>query len=96
MNWKKDVTTVGIKIVKPNGEERIIDVDNEKVSQDAEFKAAIPNPEIDIVIFSSLRTITSEAFREPMYDLMLSTNIQHCSAGWLWRWNDYFLNIQIL
>lgn len=49
---KQGTNTLGIKIVKPNGDEKIIDVKSEAVTSDEEKKIAIPNLEIgDIIDF---------------------------------------------
>ena len=49
---KQGKNTLGIKIVKPNGSEKIIDVNSEAVTSDKEKKIAIPNLEIgDIIDF---------------------------------------------
>jgi len=100
MNWKKDVTTVGIKIVKPNGEERIIDVDNEKVSQDAEFKVAIPNLEIgdivDIFIFEDdyLRSFSGTHVYDPVERVLSTQYPVLFSRLAVEVENDYFLNME--
>jgi len=49
---KQGKNTLGVKIVKPNGSEKIIDVNSEAVTSDKEKKIAIPNLEIgDIIDF---------------------------------------------
>jgi len=49
-SYKKGTTTVGVKIVKPNGKEIDIDVDKDSKKVDSENKIAIANLEIGDVI----------------------------------------------
>lgn len=47
---RRGTNSIGIKVVKPNGKEIILDVDKEAVSLDAEKKIAIPNLEIGDIV----------------------------------------------
>lgn len=49
-SWKKGTTTIGIKIVKPNGKEVVIDTDKESKKVDDENKIAISGLETGDVI----------------------------------------------
>lgn len=54
--WKKGENIIGIKIIKPDGNEIIIDIDEEAVENDNEKKLAISNLEVgDILDYYSYR-----------------------------------------
>ncbi|MEW5675128.1 hypothetical protein ABGT15_02325 [Flavobacterium enshiense] len=58
-------TTLGIKIVKPDGKEIVVDVDKEAVQEDNHKKVAIPNLEIgDIIDIYDYSTESFESFFE--------------------------------
>ncbi len=100
INFYQEETIIGIKIIKPNGEEVILDIDAETVTQDEENKVAIPNLEvgdiIDIFIYEDdyLRSFSGTHIYEPE-EKVLSTNYPI-----LYRKldvtveNDYFLNME--
>lgn len=55
-HWKKGENIIGIKIIKPDGKEIIIDIDEEAVENDNEKKLAISNLEVgDILDYYSYR-----------------------------------------
>lgn len=60
---KQGTNTLGIKIVKPNGDEKIIDVNSEAVTSDNEKKIAIPNLEIGDIIDFYFHSV--EPFKSP-------------------------------
>ena len=60
---KQGTNTLGIKIVKPNGDEKIIDVKSEAVTSDKEKKIAIPNLEIGDIIDFYFHSV--EPFKSP-------------------------------
>ena len=47
---RRGTNSIGIKVIKPNGKETILDVSKEAVSLDAEKKIAIPNLEIGDIV----------------------------------------------
>ena len=100
VNWKRDATTVGIKVIKPNGEERIIDVDNEKVTQDEAYKIAIPNLEVgdilDIFIFEDdfLRSFSGTHIYDPVERVLSTKYPVLFSRTAVEVENDYFLNME--
>ncbi|KGO86615.1 hypothetical protein Q765_10355 [Flavobacterium rivuli WB 3.3-2 = DSM 21788] len=50
--WKRGTNTIGIKVIKPDGTEKEIDVDAEAITTDQTKKIAIPNLEVgDIIDF---------------------------------------------
>lgn len=60
----KNISIVGLKIVKPNGKEEILNVDEEAVKVDEKYKVAIPNLEVGDIIdyyFYTVETFTSQA-----------------------------------
>lgn len=60
---KQGSNTLGIKIVKPDGAEKIIDVTSEAVTSDKEKKIAIPNLEIGDIIDYYFHSV--EPFKSP-------------------------------
>jgi hypothetical protein len=50
--WKRGTNIIGIKVIKPDGSEKEIDIDAEAITTDATKKIAIPNLEVgDIIDF---------------------------------------------
>lgn len=62
-------TVIGIKVIKPNGTENIIDTEKEAISVDKEKKIAVPNLEIgDIIDFYNYSTETFSSTFEFGFD----------------------------
>ena len=66
---------LGVKIIKPNGEEIEIDVDNEAIKDDEENKLAIPNLEkgdiIDYYLYSNIVVSENDLYQfEPVEDIV--------------------------
>ncbi|RFN57871.1 DUF3857 domain-containing protein [Marixanthomonas ophiurae] len=99
-NFLQEKSTVGIKIIKPNGDEKILDISSEKITQDEENKIAIPGLEVgdilDIYIYEDdfLRSNTGIHYYEPV-EKILSTDypILYRKLS-LEVENDYFLNME--
>ncbi len=99
-NYSDKETIVGIKIIKPDGSETILDIENESIAQDDEFKIAIPGLEVgdvlDIFINEDdyLRSFSGTHLYDPVEKLLsvshpilyqkLSVEVE----------NDYFLNME--
>ena len=67
-------TVIGIKIIKPNGTETIIDTEKEAVKVDNETKIAVPNLEIgDIIDFYNYSTETFSSTFEFGFDAVEKT-----------------------
>lgn len=67
-------TVVGIKVIKPNGTENIINTEKEAVSVDKEKKVAVPNLEIgDIIDFYNYSTETFSSTYEFGFDAVERT-----------------------
>lgn len=62
-SFKQGTNRLGVKIVKPNGDEKIIDVNSEAVTSDAQKKIAIPNLEIGDIIDFYFHSV--EPFKSP-------------------------------
>ncbi|PKA83938.1 uncharacterized protein DUF3857 [Ulvibacter sp. MAR_2010_11] len=100
INYFQEETTIGIKIIKPDGEEIILDIDAETVTQDEENKVAIPNLEvgdiIDLFIYEDdyLRSFSGTHIYEPE-EKILSTKypILYRKLDVIVE-NDYFLNME--
>lgn len=61
--WKnKGENTIGAKIIKPSGEEIIVDVDSEAIKVDDEYKLAIPNLQIGDIIDVFLHSFSKTGF----------------------------------
>ncbi|MAP54132.1 DUF3857 domain-containing protein [Altibacter sp.] len=100
VNFYQEESTIGIKIIKPEGEEIILDVTSETVIQDEENKVAIPNLEVgdivDLFIYEDdyLRSFSGTHIYEPVEKILstkypvlyrtLSVEVE----------NDYFLNME--
>ncbi len=93
-------TTMGIKIIKPGGEERILDIDSEKVTQDSEIKIAVPGLEIgdiiDVFVHEDnfLRSFTGTHYYEPVERLLSSSYPTVYRKISVELEKDYFLNMQ--
>ncbi len=98
--FSKETTTVGIKVIKPDGTENIVDVDAEAVSQDQEKRIAIPSLEIgdilDIFIYEdSFQKSWSGTYVYPAVERVISQRQpQVYSRIAIEVENDYFLNMQ--
>lgn len=95
--WRRGTNFIGVKIVKPDGKEVIIDTDKEAKEVDGEKKLAIPNLEIGDIIdyyfysvepFKSVYDYTFEAVETPLGDVYPTMNLKIN----LHTENDFFLN----
>ncbi len=68
--WNQSKTIMGIKIIKPDGTESIVDIEKMKVKQDDEIKIALPGLEIgDIVdVFIYKDDFTTEYYGVNVFD----------------------------
>lgn len=68
--WDQSKTIMGIKIIKPDGTESIVDIEKMKVKQDDEIKIALPGLEIgDIVdVFIYKDDFTTEYYGVNVFD----------------------------
>lgn len=93
-------TTLGIKIIKPTGEEIILDVDSEKVTQDSEIKIAVPGLEIgdiiDVFVHEDnfLRSFTGTHYYEPVERLLSAAYPTVYRKISVEVEKDYFLNME--
>lgn len=93
-------TTIGIKIIKPDGSEIFIDVDEEKVKQDNVYKVAIPGLEVGDIIDSFvyeyvlLRSFTGTHYYEPVEKLLSSRYPTLHRKISVEVEKDYFLNME--
>ncbi|MEN9337370.1 MAG: hypothetical protein RLZZ500_2357 [Bacteroidota bacterium] len=95
--WRRGTNFIGVKIVKPDGKEVLIDTDKEAKEVDGEKKLAIPNLEIGDIIdyyfysvepFKSVYDYTFEAVETPLGDVYPTMNLKIT----LHTENDFFLN----
>ncbi len=99
-NFFKKESKIGVKIIKPDGSEKIIDIKKEGVIQDQKFKLAIPHLEIgdilDMFIFN-------DDFQRSMYGLHIYDPVERLlndkypvvySRFAVEVENDYFLNME--
>ncbi|WP_203292861.1 DUF3857 domain-containing protein [Luteirhabdus pelagi] len=100
VNFYREQTTVGIKIIKPSGEEIILDAEAATVQQDNENKLAIPGLEVgdilDIFIYEDdyNRSFSGTHYYDPVEKILsleypivkrrLEVEVE----------NDYFLNME--
>ncbi len=100
VNFYREKSTVGIKVIKPSGEEIIIDVDAESVEQDKEKKIAIPNLEIgdivDLFVFEDdfQRTFSGTHVYKPVERVISRSFPILFSRVAVEVENDYFLNME--
>ncbi len=100
VNFYREETTVGIKIIKPDGSETILDIDKEKVTQDSQNKVAIPGLEVgdvlDIFIYQDdfQRSYGDYYKYEPVERLLNSKYPTAYSKLSVEVENDYFLNME--
>ncbi|GAB5399884.1 MAG: hypothetical protein Aureis2KO_14690 [Aureisphaera sp.] len=100
VNFYREKSTVGIKVIKPSGEEIIIDVDAESVEQDKEKKIAIPNLEIgdvvDLFIFEDdfQRTFSGTHIYDPVERVISRKYPVLFTRVAVEVENDYFLNME--
>ncbi len=100
VNFSKDETTVGIKILKLDGEEIIVDIDAETVAQDDENKIAIPNLEVgdivDLYVYEDdyLRSFSGTHIYPPVERVLSSDYPIVYSRVAVEVENDYFLNME--
>ncbi len=93
-------TTMGIKIIKPDGREIIIDVDEEKVKQDNVYKVAVPGLEvgdiIDVFVYEDvlLRSFSGTHYYEPVEKLLSSNYPTLHRKISVEVERDYFLNME--
>lgn len=99
-NLSKEKTTVGIKVVKPDGSENIVDVDEEAISQDSQKKIAIPGLEIgDILDFfvyedDYQRSFSGTHIYDPVETVLSQNDPILFSRLAIEVENDYFLNME--
>lgn len=100
VNYSRDKKYIGIKIVKSDGKENIIDIDAETISQDEQNKIAIPGLEVgdilDVYVYEDnyLRSFSGTHIYEPVENILsakypiikkrISVEVE----------NDYFLNME--
>ncbi|MDX1463238.1 MAG: DUF3857 domain-containing protein [Marinirhabdus sp.] len=100
VNFYRDETTVGVKIIKPDGREIILDIDKEKVTQDEQNRVAIPGLEVgdvlDIFIYQDdyQRSFGSYHKYEPVERVLSSKYPTVYSKLSVEVENDYFLNME--
>lgn len=96
-SWKSGSTTIGVKVIKPNGKEIDIDVDKDAKKIDAEKKIAISNLEIGDIIdfyyysiepFKSYFEVGFEPIETPLGDVYptMDMKLQFETE------NDFFIN----
>ncbi len=99
-NYFKENTTLGIKIIKANGEEVILDIDAETIKQDEGNKIAIPGLEvgdiIDMYVYEDdyLRSFTGSHIYDPVEKTLSSRYPILYSKLSVEVENDYFLNME--
>ncbi len=99
-NFYKEHSTIGIKIIKEDGTETILDIDSETITHDEENKIAIPGLEIgdilDVFIYEDdyLRSFSGSHSYEPIERVLSSNYPIVFSRLAVEVENDYFLNME--
>ncbi len=95
--WQRGTNYIGVKIVKPDGKEVLIDADKEAKEVNGEKKLAIPNLEIGDIIdfyfysiepFKSIYDYTFKAVETPLGDVYPTMDLKITLS----TENDFFVN----